>query len=174
MPLPGVEQPEFIHLTEELRLKRYDGSYEKALPGYQDPVVYENSEGIFDESKIPDLDYVKGMCRYLDKTGELYFMEALEDGAWIPMGDVTIKPENPPIAIWYGRYRGRGLGTLVMQAVISRLRALGYERITGSTVYKWNQASLRMHQRLGFHIVRETEKDYYLDLDLTQEAGKNG
>lgn len=164
MPLPGVEQPPVIGLTGTLRLKRYNGRYELALPGYQDPVVYQNSEGIFDEAKIPDLAYVKGMCQYLDAHGELYFIEALEGGAWTPVGDVTIKPENPPIALWFAAYRGRGIGTLVMKKVIERLRSLGYAKIANSTVYKWNQASLALHQRLGFHIVRETEQDYYLEL----------
>lgn len=175
MPFPSIPQPDFIPLTAELRLRRYDGHYELALPGYQDPVVYQNSEGIFDQSKIPDLDYVKGMCQFLDSHGELYFIEAREHGGWVPVGDVTVRPENPPIAIWRAEYRGRGVGSLVMRAVIDRLRALGYEKITGSTVYRWNQASLAMHQRLGFHIVRETEKDYYLELDLTQEEthGRN-
>lgn len=172
MPLPGVEQPEAIPLAENFRLKRYDGHYEKALPGYQDPVVYQNSEGIFDEGKIPDLDYVKGMCEYLDKHGELYFIEAVEDGAYISIGDVTVKPENPPVTLWDARFRGKGIGTLAMCAVIARLRELGYEKIAGSTVYRWNQASLALHKKLGFRVVRETEKEFYLDLDLTQEADK--
>lgn len=168
MPLPGIEQPEIIPLKEELRLKKYDGHYEKALAGYQDPYVYQNSEGIFDDSKKPDLNYVKGMCQYLDRNGELYFIEALEEDGYRAVGDVTVKSENPPVAIWFAEYRGKGVGTLAMRAVIDRLRELGYTKITGSTVYKWNEPSLRMHQKLGFAIVRETEEDYYLDLDLTQ------
>lgn len=166
MPLPGIEQPQVLPLGEGLRLKPYDGHYEKFLPGYQDPYVYQNSEGIFDEDKVPDLDYVRHMCEYLDSHGELYFIEALENGVWAAVGDVTLKPENPPIAIWYAPYRGRGIGRLVMETVIARLRELGYKRITGSTVYKWNEASLKMHQKLGFQIVQETEQDYYLELDL--------
>lgn len=167
MPLPGIEQPQVLPLREGLRLARYDGHYEKALPGYQDPYVYQNSEGIFDEDKIPDLDYVKGMCEYLDSHGELYFLEALENGLWTAIGDVTVKPENPPIAIWYAAYRGRGIGRLAMSAVIARLRELDYQRITGSTVYKWNLASLKLHQSLGFRIVGETDQDYDLELDLS-------
>lgn len=166
MPIPGVEQPETIQLTNTCRLRRYDGHYELALPGYQDPVVYENSEGIFDKEKIPDMSYVKAMCEYLDKNGELYFIEALEDGGYVPVGDVTVKDEDPPIAIWREEYRGRGLGTLAMGAVIERLRELGYKRIHDSTVYKWNENSLKMHLGLGFKVVRETERDYCLDLEL--------
>lgn len=166
MPIPGIEQPEIIQLGDTFRLRRYDGHYELALAGYRDPVVYQNSEGIFDEVKIPDLDYVRGMCEYLDKVGELYFIEALEEGGFVPVGDVTVKDENPPVAIWRGEYRGRGLGTLVMEAVIDRLRELGYERIHGSTVYKWNEDSLKLHRKLGFEVVRESDKEYFLDLEL--------
>ena len=166
MPIPGMPQPQHIQLTGEYRLHRYDGHYELALEGYQDPAVYENSEGIFDKDKIPDLEYVRWMFTYLDKNGELYFIEALENGEYVPVGDVTVKDENPPLAIGRGEYRGRGLGTLVMGAVIDRLRELGYTRIRNSTVYKWNESSLKMHQKLGFKVVRETEREYFLDLEL--------
>lgn len=167
MPFENTKQPEVIPLTHKLRLKKYDGHYEKALVGYQDPYVYQNSEGIFEEARKPDLNYVKGMCQYLNKVGELYFIEALKDGEYVSIGDVTVKPENPPIAIWYAEYRGKGIGTLAMQAVISRLRMLGYQKITGSTVYKWNKGSLELHRKLGFQVVRETEDEYILDLELS-------
>ena len=166
MPLDGIKQPEIITLSDDFRLRKYDGHFEIFLPGYQDPVVYQNSEGIFDEEKKPNLAYVRGMCNFLDSVGELYYIEAREKDGFVPIGDVTIKQENPPIAIWRGEYRGRGLGTLVMRAVIERVRALGYDRIVGSTVYKWNTASQKLHERLGFRRVSETERDYIYELEL--------
>lgn len=150
MPLPNITQPEVIEITDSLRLRKYDGHYELFLPGYRDPYVYQNSEGIFDENRIPDLDYVKGMCTYLAKVGELYYIEARVGDTFVPVGDVTVKAENPPIAIWRGDYRGKGIGKLVMQTVIERLRSLGYARITGSTVYRWNTPSQHLHESLGF------------------------
>jgi len=166
MPFAGIEQPETIVLNETYRLRKYDGSYEQALAGYQDPVVYQNSEGIFDPARMPDLGYVRGMFRYLDSAGELYFIEALENGEYVAVGDVTAKPENPPIAIWYPRHRGKGLGFLAMQAVIERLRATGCRRIMGSTVYTWNAASLALHKKLGFSVVAQTENEYILEKEL--------
>lgn len=166
MPLNGIEQPETITLSDDLRLRKYDGNYEVFLPGYQDPVVYQNSEGIFDEDKKPNLAYVRGMCNFLDSVGELYFIEAKENGEFLPIGDVTIKQENPPIAIWRGEYRGRGVGTMVMQAVIARMRELGFDRITGSEVFKWNEASQKLHEKLGFRRVGETDRDYIYELEL--------
>ena len=166
MPFPNIEQPGTVVLTGSLRLKKYDGRYEQALPGYQDPYVYQNSEGIFDDAKKPDPEYLSRMFTWLDRNGELYFIEALRDGEYVPVGDVTAKPENPPIAIWFAEYRGVGIGTTVMRWVIERLRELGYEKIIGSEVYKWNPHSLALHKKLGFTVTEETEKEYLLELNL--------
>lgn len=166
MPIKGVEQPEILAISDALRLRKYDGDYGSLLPGYQEPYVYQNSEGIFDDAKKPDLDYVQGMCNYLAEAGELYFIEALEDSVFVSIGDVTIKDENPPITIWKENYRGKGLGTAVMTAVIERLRALGFEKIHGSTVYKWNTVSQKMHEKLGFRIVGEDGDELVYELQL--------
>jgi len=168
MALKECIQPEIISICDWLRLRKFDGHYELFLPGYQNPVVYQNSEGIFDESRIPDMDYVKGMCAYLARVGELYYIEVKNGDRFVSIGDVTVKDINPPIAIWSDAYRGKGIGTLVMQAVISRLRALGYEKITGSTVYQWNTASQRLHERLGFARVEENEKEIIYELQLSE------
>lgn len=166
MPLRDIIQPKMIEINDWLRLRKYDGNFELFLPGYQNPVIYQNSEGIFDESRIPDLDYVNGMCNYLAKVGELYFIETKEGGCFVPIGDVTVKNENPPIAIWVDRYRGKGIGTLVMKTVIERLKELGFDRIMGSTVYKWNLPSRKMHEKLGFCPVGENEKEIIYELNL--------
>ena len=166
MAIEEIVQPELININDFLRLRKYDGHYELFLPGYQNPVVYQNSEGIFDESSIPNLDYVKGMCTYLARVGELYYIEAKEDGAYVPIGDVTVKDENPPIAIWVDTYRGKGNGKLVMQTVIERLKELEFAKITGSTVYQWNIASQKLHEGLGFHRVSEDEKEITYEREL--------
>ncbi|MDD6466753.1 MAG: GNAT family N-acetyltransferase [Erysipelotrichaceae bacterium] len=166
MALQQIEQPELIQVNDKLRLRKYDGNYEKMLAGYQDPYVYQNSEGIFDEDKIPDLEYVKRMSEYLSRVGEMYFIEWLQNGEYISIGDVTIKEENPPIAIWQTEYRNKGIGSLVMSVVVQRLKELGYHRISHSTVYKWNDASLQMHLKLGFQVVEETDKEYLLNLEF--------
>ena len=166
MPFHNIPQPERIPIAENLRLRKYDGNYEIALSGYQEPYVYNNSEGILDDAEKPDMEYVKSMFEYLDEVGELYFIEAMKDGEFIPVGDVTAKPENPAIAIWYGEFRGKGIGKKVMQAVLARLAELGYDKVTGTQVYKWNPHSLKMHQKLGYVIVGETEREYILERKL--------
>lgn len=166
MPLKNIRQPDEIVVSDSVRLRKYDGHYEKFLAGYQDPYVYQNSEGIFDETKKPDLNYVKRMCEYLDNAGELYFIEVREGDCFLSVGDVTIKAENLPIAVWTQKYRGAGIGTMVMQAVITRLKELGFSEIKGSAVFKWNVPSQKMHEKLGFRRTGETENSFLYDLDL--------
>lgn len=127
------------------------------------------SEGIFDQDKIPGVDYIKGMCKYLENVGELYFIQVFENGEYSSVGDVTVKAENPPIAIWQEKYRGVGIGSKVMKAVIDRLSFLGYKRITGSSVFKWNTSSQRMHERLGFARVGETENDFIYEYVIKEK-----
>lgn len=166
MPFEHVQQPEIIVIHGLLRLRKYDRNYESLLAGYQDPYVYQNSEGIFDAAQMPDLAYVKGMCEYLEHAGEFYFIEVQENETFVSIGDVTVKPENPPIAIWFDKYRHVGIGTMVMKTVIARLKELGFKKIKGSAVFKWNIPSQKMHEKLGFKRVAEDDKSYIFDLDF--------
>ena len=98
--------------------------------------------------------------------GELYYIEAKDNGTYVPIGDVTVKDNNPPIAIWVDAYRGKGIGKLVMQTVIDRLKELGFAKIAGSTVYQWNTSSQKLHESLGFHRVSEDEKEIIYEREL--------
>lgn len=164
MALPGIEQPDFLWIEDWLRLRKYNGDYQVAIKWYQDPVVYYNSEGITNQEKIPDENYVKGMYKYLSEAGECYFIEVIENGSFVPIGDITLKEENLPIVIGEGRYRGIGLGKKVMGAILRRAREVGIPKIRGSIVYTYNVASQKLHESLGFRIVeiRENEIEYEL------------
>ena len=166
MPINNIKQPFIIEIDDSLRLLKYNGNYEEALTGYQDPYVYQNSEGIFDDTKKPDIDYIKGMFEWLNNNGELYYIQIKAGEDFISIGDVTIKDVNPPITIWYENYRGIGIGAKVMKTVINRLKELGYEKIIGTTVYKWNKSSQRMHEKLGFIKIDENDDEYIYDLTL--------
>ncbi len=167
MPFSNIEQPETIEIEPGLRLKRFDGEMEKMLEGYNDPVVYQNSEGIFDPEKIPDRNYIERMCKYLESVGELYVIQIFENGAYSSIGDVTIKSDNPPITIWQEEYRGIGIGSKAMTAVIKRLSALGYSKITGTVIFKWNVASQRMHEHIGFYRIGEAGNNYIYEYAIT-------
>lgn len=159
-------QPQIINIDNEVRLRAYDGSYKQAIPWYQDEFVYYNSEGITDTSKIPDESYVKRMYEYLYNNGELYFIEVFENGEYIPIGDVTIKEQNPPIAIGAAKYRGMGIGTKVMKTIIKRGKEIGITKFHGTTIYDYNIASQRMHESLGYKCVEVRGKERIYELEL--------
>lgn len=166
MPLKNIEQPYIVNISNVLRLIKYDGDYTEALTWYQDRFVYYNSEGISDPMKKPNNEYIERMYTYLDQNSELYFIEFLCDGRFMRIGDVAIKPINPPIVIGNGAYRGKGYSKQIMAYVISRLRELGYKKIENSVVYKHNIVSKNMHISLGFEVTSESENEYLLSLDL--------
>ena len=110
MPFTGIEQPDFIQIDHKLRLKKYDGNYMQAYPWYQDDVVRKYSEGITDPTKKLDENWIAKKLNSLNSVGELYFIEVLENGRFIAIGDVTLLKNNPPIEIGVVKYRGVGIG----------------------------------------------------------------
>lgn len=70
------------------------------------------------------------------------------------------------MAIRQKKYRGIGIGAEVMNIMIQRMKKLDYHRITDSTVYKWNTASQRMHEKLGFKKSGENEKEFICSLEF--------
>lgn len=166
MPLSGISQPEIIQINDNLRLKAYAGDENVALRWYHDPVVYYNSEGVTDPNKIPDADYIHRMYTYLDGCSELYFIEVLQDGAYVPIGDTAVKAKNPPIVIGEAAYRGKGLGKLVLETVLSRAKAVGIEKITNTIVYEHNTASRHLHERLGYRCVGREGNELIYEIDL--------
>ena len=71
----------------------------------------------------------------------------------------------PSIAIsLYKEYRNRGIGTELLHQMIQLLRREGYEKVSLS-VQKENYAS-KMYLKAGFDVLRETEEEYIMVLDL--------
>ncbi len=76
-----------------------------------------------------------------------------------------VDDETPELAIaLHKQYRGQGLGTALMTAMIDRLTNAGYSRVSLS-VSKENPAC-RLYTRLGFAVANEDEKDYLMVLEL--------
>ena len=74
----------------------------------------------------------------------------------------------PSLAIsLYKEYRNQGIGTALLQQMIQLLRREGYEKVSLS-VQKENYAS-RMYLKAGFDVLRETEEEYIMVLDLGRD-----
>ena len=155
MAIEGVEQPAYIQIEDDLRLRRYDGTADFALPWYQDVELVFLVDGV---RKAYGREYMYDMYTYLDAHGELYFIEALENGAWTPIGDVAFSREDMPIVIGDANYRGRGVGRRVVAALIERGRALGWKSLRVDEIYHYNVASQTCFQRAGFKETSRTDR----------------
>ena len=72
-----------------------------------------------------------------------------------------IDDETPSFAIsLYREYRGRGIGTKLMQEMLNLLKEKGYKRAS-LAVQKANYA-VRMYKKVGFEIVDENVEEYIM------------
>ena len=72
-----------------------------------------------------------------------------------------IDDKTPSFAIsLYREYRGRGIGTKLMQEMLNLLKEKGYKRAS-LAVQKANYA-VRMYKKVGFEIVDENEEEYIM------------
>ena len=154
MAIPGVEQPDILEITPELRLRKYDGGFDFALPWYQDVEMVYLVDG---KRHTYTLETLAAMYSYLNDMGELYFIEILSEGGFIPIGDVTFWQDDMPIVIGVADYRGRGIGTRVVQALVERGKALGYKTVSVNEIYDFNKGSIRCFERAGFCAYEKTE-----------------
>ena len=155
MPIEGIAQPGVIEIGPELRLRRFDGRYDFALGWYQDPELVYLVDGV---RRPYSYETLTAMYAYLDRHGELYFIEVLRGGEFVPVGDVTFWQDDMPIVIGDPDCRGRGVGRQVIAALIARARTLGFESLRVGEIYDWNAASQRCFAALGFEAYEKTEK----------------
>lgn len=164
MAIQGIDQPTIIQIDDHLRLRKYDGKHRFALAWYQDTeLVY-----LVDGDKVPyTTELLENMYSYLNDSGELYFIEILENGEYKPIGDVTFSQKDMPIVIGEACYRGKGIGRKVISALMDRGRSLGYTKLYVDEIYSYNEGSRRCFESLGFSAYEKTEKGsrYMIDLD---------
>lgn len=155
MPIPGIEQPEFLTAGEGLRLRRFSQPYDFAFPWYQDAETVFLVDGVKEPYTRQKLDR---MYRWLDAHGDLYFIEVWQEGVWLPIGDVTFWQDNLPIVIGNQAFRGRGIGRQVIARLIERGRELGYPYLAVNEIYDYNLASRKCFESLGFTAAEKTGK----------------
>lgn len=76
------------------------------------------------------------------------------------------------MALWPA-WRGRGLGTRLLQALLRQLRGEGVRQVSLS-VQRANRAAWRLYERNGFRIVREEQGECILVRDLDCGVEMNG
>ncbi|HFI0296900.1 TPA: GNAT family N-acetyltransferase [Streptococcus suis] len=155
MAITGIEQADILEIDKQVRLRRYDGQHDFAFEWHQDlELVW-----LVDGNKEPyTLDRLNRMYGYLATNGECYFIEILENGQFIPIGDVTLFADDFAIAIGDRQYWNKGIGTKVLQRMVERARELGFVEILVEEIYDWNLGSRKLFEKCGFEIVEKTKK----------------
>ena len=134
----------------DLRLRICDPlrDADAALPWYRDPEVLRMSEG---PDAVPfDRARIVRMYEHLASVGELYMIEVRDETGWRTVGDVTLAQDTVPIVIGEKNYRGRGLGGRVLDLLIDRTLALGWEHLEAKQIFSYNEASRRLFSSRGF------------------------
>ncbi len=155
MAICGIEQPLILQVEEGLRLRKYDGIYEFAFDWYQDEETVYLVDGV---RKPYSEETLQCMYEYLNKQGELYFIEVAENDTYKPIGDVCFWKDDMPIVIGEKNYRGKGIATKVISALIERGKILGFDSLRVNEIYEFNIASRKCFEKLGYEAYEKTEK----------------
>ena len=157
MAITGIEQADILEIDKQVRLRRYDGQHDFAFEWHQDlELVW-----LIDGNKEPyTLDRLNRMYGYLATNGECYFIEILENGQFLPIGDVTLLRDDFAIAIGDKRYWNKGIGTKVLQRMVECARELGFVEILVEEIYDWNLGSRKLFEKCGFEAVEKTKKSW--------------
>ncbi len=176
MPIEGIVQPEILPVSPALRLRKYDGKHDFALPWYQDRELVRLVDG--PDAAPYDGEKLARMYSYLDGHGELYWIEGKSGPGFTPIGDVTLCREDLPIVIGPGACRGKGVGKAVVSALIRRARSLCWDHMAVREIYSYNTASQRLFLSCGFREAEKTElgSGYRLELQALSEQpyGEHG
>ncbi|WP_235847405.1 GNAT family N-acetyltransferase [Streptococcus pneumoniae] len=136
---------------------------EEAFAWYQDVNLVYLVDGV----KLPySQATLEAMYSYLDRHGELFWIEVKEKGEWFPIGDITLSQDNLPIVIGNSAYQHRGLGKKILSALIELARVKGWKELRVKEIYTYNHASRRCFKSLGFVENGATEKGRSFILEL--------
>lgn len=166
MPIHDYIQPLTIFIEDDrLRLRKPSREqWSLGFSWYQNKDIMYYSEGIDDRTY--SMEEITRMYDYLSETGELYFIELMIEGEWLPIGDATLSETNLPVTIGDSIYWGQGIGKLVVRTLIERAKTIGIERIINLKIYHYNERSIQLYTSLGFKKVKDLEEAGVYELDL--------
>lgn len=166
MAINNIKQPDLLHINSNLRLRKFDNSYDFALPWYQDEEIVKLVDG---KCELYDMERLGQMYHYLDNLGELYFIEILDsDHQYVPIGDVTFCKEDMPIVIGVKEYWNKGIGKLIVLKLIERAKTLGYDELSVNEIYNYNIASQKLFESVGYVKSQKTQQGWSYNLKLIQ------
>ncbi|MDN3956033.1 GNAT family N-acetyltransferase [Sporolactobacillus laevolacticus] len=106
------------------------------------------------------------MYSYLERHGELYYIEIKKGNVYIPIGDVTLESDDFPIVIGDSSFRGKGIGYQVVQALINSAKTQGMKKLYVQDIYDYNSGSIKLFEKCGFIKDKKTKLGHSYRLTL--------
>ena len=142
--------------------------------------IYQKDESNLIPREVINIPEVRVYIKYFGQKKDDYCLVADLKGiiigaVWIRIladeikGFGNVDGKTPEFAIaLYKEYRKEGIGTLLMERMISYLKDKGYVQ-TSLSVQKENYA-LKLYQNLGFKIIEENDEDYIMLLKIKDKT----
>lgn len=156
-------------MDERERIRKMDPGEYSLLEDFLYEAVFRADERI----EIPrDVIYKPEMQVYIKDFGlqkDDFCLCAQMDGkivgaVWVRIipGYGHVDEQTPEFAISiYKEYRGIGIGTRMMEQMLTHLKEKGYKKAS-LAVQKANYA-FRMYEKVGFQIMEETQEEYIME-----------
>ena len=136
-------------VDEEIKLIRYYPNYTTALEWYQD---LELCKQVDNRDTVYDLDLLKGMYRYLNQHGDLFYIKYKNRLC----GDVCLQPNGEVNIVIAKSFQNKHIGRRVINEIIQLAREKNMQELRAE-IYSFNTQSQKMFQSIGFNKVEEEQ-----------------
>ena len=140
-----------ITIDSEIKLVKYYPNYEEALTWYQDPQLCKQVDN---RDSVYDLDLLKAMYQYLDKKGDLFYIQYHNTLC----GDVCLQNDGEINIVVAAPFQNKHIGRRVIQGIIKLAKEKELQELY-AVIYSFNTQSQRMFENIGF---QKTDAEKYI------------
>lgn len=133
-------------ISDDLYLTKYFPAHKISLNRYLDK---ETVKMVDNSDTVYELDQLNNMYEYLDKNGILFYIVYKNK----LIGDCAIFDDKMVAIVIDKEYRGNGIGSKVLEFLISYARNMGYENLNAE-IYDFNMVSKNLFAKYGFKNTR--------------------
>lgn len=143
-----------IVVDEDIVLVKYYPNYNVSLKWYLDKDVCKQVDN---RDSVYDLSLLKGMYRYLNKNGYLYYIKY--KGRLC--GDVCLLNNSEVAIVVSKEYQNKHIGRKVIKEIIKLANEKGFKRIIAN-IYDFNEQSKKMFISVGFKNIFGEKYEYLI------------
>lgn len=142
-------------VDSEIQLVKYYPNYKTSLAWYQDADLCKQVDN---RDEVYDLLLLKGMYKYLNKHGWLYYIKYRN----CLCGDVCLQPSGEVNIVVAKPFQNKHIGRRVISEIINLAKEKGIHTLYAE-IYIFNTQSKKMFKSLGFKCVDDERYEYAID-----------